>query len=195
MRLSFGLSLEQTQKLIMTPELRQAITILQLSAIELTEYIEQELLENPVLEKKEETEKGEHEEIVPEEKSVLESKVDIDWQEYFQDRIDLDSTQRERREQPEKFGYENFLSQSPSLQDHLLTQLSFTKLTKAERELGEYIIGNMNEHGYLTCSLEEIWTGFEVSAELAEKSTKGYPRLRPSRCRCQDPSGVLITPS
>ncbi len=172
MRLSFGLSLEQTQKLIMTPELRQAITILQLSSMELTEYIEQELLENPVLEKKEETEKGEHEEVVPEEKSSMDSKVDIDWQEYFQDRVDVGFTQRERREQPEQFGYENFLSQSPSLHESLLTQLSLTKLTKQEQELGEYIIGNMDEHGYLTCTMEEICTSLEVAPELAEKVLK-----------------------
>ncbi|MCL5935325.1 MAG: RNA polymerase sigma-54 factor, partial [Firmicutes bacterium] len=84
MRLGFGLSLEQTQKLIMTPELRQAITILQLSAMELAEYIEQELLENPVLEKKEEAEKGEQEEATADENREREDKFDIDWQEYFQ---------------------------------------------------------------------------------------------------------------
>ncbi|MGE5577300.1 MAG: RNA polymerase factor sigma-54, partial [Syntrophothermus sp.] len=49
MRLEQGLSLQQTQKLVLTAELRQAITILQLSAVELTELVEKELLENPVL--------------------------------------------------------------------------------------------------------------------------------------------------
>jgi RNA polymerase sigma-54 factor len=56
MRLGYSLNLEQTQKLIMTPELRQAITILQLPVLELAEYIEQEMLENPLLETKEERE-------------------------------------------------------------------------------------------------------------------------------------------
>ena len=169
MRLGFGLSLEQTQKLIMTPELRQAITILQLSAMELAEYIEQELLENPVLEKKEEAEKSEHEETTPDESREQEDKFDIDWQEYFQDRSDLGYTQRERVGEPEQFGFENFLSQAPSLQETLLTQLSLTNLSKAECEIGEYIIGNIDEHGYLTCTLEEICTGLDVQFEQAEK--------------------------
>jgi len=54
-RLGYGLSLEQTQKLIMTPELRQAITILQLSALDLSTYIEEQLMENPLLENLEES--------------------------------------------------------------------------------------------------------------------------------------------
>ncbi|MCL4441833.1 MAG: RNA polymerase sigma-54 factor, partial [Firmicutes bacterium] len=53
MRMDFGLNLEQTQKLIMTPELRQAITVLQMSSLELTEYVEQQVLENPLLEVRE----------------------------------------------------------------------------------------------------------------------------------------------
>lgn len=169
MRLGFGLSLEQTQKLIMTPELRQAITILQLSAMELAEYIEQELLENPVLEKKEEAEKGEQEEATADENREREDKFDIDWQEYFQDRSDLGYTQRERGGEPEQFGFENFLSQAPSLQETLLTQLSLTNLSKAERKIGEYIIGNIDEHGYLTCTLEEITTGLDIQPEQAAK--------------------------
>ena len=49
MQMNFGLTLSQTQKLVMTPELRQAITILQLSTLELGQYIENQLLENPLL--------------------------------------------------------------------------------------------------------------------------------------------------
>lgn len=54
MRLSYGMKLEQTQKLIMTPELRQAIMVLQLSSMDLAQYIEDALLENPLLEVSEE---------------------------------------------------------------------------------------------------------------------------------------------
>jgi DNA-directed RNA polymerase specialized sigma54-like protein len=50
MRLSYGMKLEQTQKLIMTPELRQAIMVLQLSAMDLAQYVEHAMLENPLLE-------------------------------------------------------------------------------------------------------------------------------------------------
>ena len=88
MRMGIGLNLEQTQKLIITPELRQAITILQLSTLELTNYLEQELMENPVLEIKEEAEEKEHKET---ELSLEEEneRFDVNWQEYFSDRSDL----------------------------------------------------------------------------------------------------------
>ena len=52
--MGFNLSLEQTQKLIMTQELQQAIKILQLSSLELKEYIRQQLETNPLIEEKEE---------------------------------------------------------------------------------------------------------------------------------------------
>ena len=54
LRIGFGLNIEQHQKLIMTPELRQAITILQMSSLDLAEFIQQELVENPLLEVNEE---------------------------------------------------------------------------------------------------------------------------------------------
>ena len=69
----------------MTPELRQAITILQLSSIELSEYIEQEILNNPVLEIKEDSAKENNddlEDVKLEDKE--DSKEEIDWEEYFQ---------------------------------------------------------------------------------------------------------------
>lgn len=49
MRLSYNLNLEQTQKLVMTPELKQAIEILQYNSMELNNFIQQELIDNPVL--------------------------------------------------------------------------------------------------------------------------------------------------
>ncbi|HEX3030933.1 MAG TPA: RNA polymerase factor sigma-54 [Bacillota bacterium] len=159
MRLGFGLSLEQSQKLIMTPELRQAITILQFSAMELAEYIEKELLENPCLEKQEEHDKD---------KSDID-KSDIDWQEYFRDNSDSGYLNREVNRDAEQFGYENYLSQAPSLQEVLLTQLSLTKLPRNQVPVAEYIIGNIDEHGYLTCTIEEISEQLGISPELAEQ--------------------------
>jgi RNA polymerase sigma-54 factor len=169
MRLGFGLSLEQTQKLIMTPELRLAITILQLSSMDLAEYIEQELLENPVLEQKEEIEKVEPEDAPPVETTEQEDKVDIDWQEYFQDRGEQTYVQRERGGEPESFGFESYMSQAPTLQEALMVQLSLTNLSKVEREIGEYIIGNIDEHGYLRCPLEEICSGLDIKLEQGDK--------------------------
>ncbi|MBC7325037.1 MAG: RNA polymerase sigma-54 factor, partial [Moorella sp. (in: Bacteria)] len=110
MRSGMGLNLEQTQKLIMTPELRQAIVVLQLSTLELTEYVQQELQENPLLEVRDEGEAAASEEPV-EDYDPLE--LEFDWQEYFQDGSDLGYTGIPREERQE-WNQQNLLAGQPT---------------------------------------------------------------------------------
>lgn len=167
MRMGYGLNVEQTQRLIMTPELRQAITVLQLSALELSMYIEQQLEENPLLELREdEVERGEEaeaEENSAENEEVERKEYDLDWEEYFQDSSDLGVVRREKVQAQEEYSYENFLSQSMTLSEHLLFQLNLTPYKGKNRLIGEYIIGNLDENGYLQVSLEEISLRLGVS--------------------------------
>ncbi|RYD07161.1 hypothetical protein N752_00840 [Desulforamulus aquiferis] len=122
MRIDFGLNLEQTQKLIMTPELRQAITVLQMSSIELTEYVEQQVLENPLLETKEydgERAEESNQEEIPEPQAEK-KEFDLDWVEYFQDSSDLGIyPNRGQREVSEYSGFEHFVTHAPSWQSTL----------------------------------------------------------------------------
>ena len=121
MRVGFGLGLEQTQKLIMTPELRQAITVLQLSTLELGEYIDQEMLENPLLEIKEEAqeqvESGETEVAGTDDPLDL----DVDWKEYFANSSDLGYIRPEKEEIEQSS--DRFSAVISSLPDHLTLQL------------------------------------------------------------------------
>lgn len=149
MRERLGLSLEQTQKLIMTPELRQAIVVLQLSTLELAEYLQQELQENPLLEIKDEEEIAAVEELENDSESF-----EIDWQEFFQDRSDLGFVKSPREERPE-VNYQNFISGQTSLQDHLLLQLKIAARTESELGIGSFLIGNLDANGYLKISLKE----------------------------------------
>lgn len=151
MRESLGLNLEQTQKLIMTPELRQAIVVLQLSTLELADYIQQELQENPVLEVRDDGEVAAsiepREEVDP---------FDIDWQEYFQDGSDLGYVRGPREELPDWYHYqENFLTGQPTLQDHLLLQLQIAATSPHQLVIGNFLIGNLDSNGYLKISLKE----------------------------------------
>lgn len=171
MRMGYGLNLEQTQKLVMTPELRQAIVILQLSTLELAEYLQQEVLENPVLEIKEEGEEKEE----PELKEVLdvkeqtdakdEKEFDLDWQEYFQDGSDLGYIRAPKEHDKEEFSYENFLAEAPTLQEHLLFQLHLSPLDTNQMQVGEFLIGNMDDHGYLRTTVEEVSQYFAIPVE------------------------------
>ncbi len=144
MRMGYNLNLEQTQKLVMTPQLRQAITVLQLGALELSQYIQEELLNNPVLEisEGETSENGdEHENGEPE------------WLEYFADSSDLGYIRHSREEKP---SFEAFVAQAPTLQDHLLLQLNLSVSSPEDRAIGEYLIGNLDEHGYLRTDIDDV---------------------------------------
>jgi len=189
MRMGYGLDLEQTQKLIITPELRQAITILQLSALELETYVEQQLQENPLLEVYEE--KSENNGISDDKAEKVENgdkseniegstgELDIDWEEYFQDCSDLGMSVQKNKE-PVEYEYENFLSRSPSLAEHLLFQLHLSKCKGIEREIGEYLIGNIDHNGYLKTSVEEAAERFRVSPAEVEDVLKVIQSFEPA---------------
>ncbi len=150
MRIAHEIKLEQTQKLVITPELQQAITLLQLSAQELSQYLEEELMVNPVLEVKEvEATEGQEEKPEQEEKDR-----EIDWDEYFQDFNDTERSHVNRKQ--EENNYEHYVANTLSLQEHLLTQLGVIPLSPQEYLVGEFIIGNINENGYLTGNLVEF---------------------------------------
>ncbi|MHB8125981.1 MAG: RNA polymerase factor sigma-54 [Desulfitobacteriaceae bacterium] len=170
MRLGYGLSLEQTQKLIMTPELRQAITILQLSALELTTFVDQQMLENPLLEVSEESleskEERETETPVISDEIQVEQKWEFDWQEYFQDRDERPILRQERSDYVVKQRVEPFIAAAPTLQEHLLEQLHVQSLEIA-MSLCEYVVGNLDDNGYLTISIEDITKEQNVTLDKA----------------------------
>ena len=169
MRLGYGLNIEQTQKLIMTPELRQAITILQLSALDLSTYVEGQLMDNPLLETQEEIMDSKGETEAPEaEVSLADEKWDVDWQDYFQDQ-DEHRVRQERVVVEDKQRFDPFIASAPTLLEHLLEQLHLQKVSFS-LTVAEYIVGNLDDNGCLTLSLEDIARETNVSFEMAEKA-------------------------
>ncbi|AHF08218.1 RNA polymerase factor sigma-54 [Desulfitobacterium metallireducens] len=161
MRMGYGLRLEQTQKLIMTPELRQAITILQFSALELSSFVDEQLMENPLLEVVEENASSANSETEKEnatqnseEHNEAENTWDMDWEEYFQ-RQEERVTREYEPGSSETKRMEPFVATAPTLQEHLLEQLHVQKLSIPVNQV-EYIIGNLDDNGYLELPLEEI---------------------------------------
>ena len=154
MQMNFELNLQQTQKLIMTPELRQAITVLQLSSLELAEFIQEQILENPALEL-EATEDGPEETLVAAKDGKEDNEsFDVDWHEYFQDR-DIGYI-KAPREEVREINYENFLTKTPTLEEYLLNQLKFLSCSAKEKEIAQFIIGSLDKNGYLCISLKEV---------------------------------------
>jgi RNA polymerase sigma-54 factor len=154
MRISYQLKLEQTQKLIMTPELQLAINLLQLSSLELHEYVQDELLNNPVLEVEEPEEPEKRsEELTGSEKMEKDS---IDWDEYLRDEGMEPPPSFSLRQHDDMPGYDHYLSKEPTLQEHLMFQLGLCSLTATEHRIGEFLIGNIDQHGYLKGDIAEL---------------------------------------
>lgn len=152
------------QKLILTPSLQQAIKLLPMSTLELADLLNQEVVENPLLEEvpTEElqaaeatpaTEK-EGEEAPKADKS--DSWDDADYEYFFGDYLDDGYRPRAPQEVKELPPIENTLSTSASLTDHLEWQLSLQTDAEPIREIGEAIIGNLDDDGYLVASVDEI---------------------------------------
>jgi RNA polymerase sigma-54 factor len=177
MRLEQGLAVELQQKLMMTPELRQAIAILQLSSLELAAMVEQELLDNPVLE---------IEEPVAEE--PVEAEVDnglseyADWAEYFGDKSDSGYIAGgERREI-----WTPLETAVDSLEEHLELQLQLAVMEEAARGVGRFIIGCIDEHGYLQGTVEEIAAQLGVSAAVVADVLKVIQSFDPPGIGARD---------
>jgi RNA polymerase sigma-54 factor len=179
MALELRQSLILSQQLIMTPQLQQAIKLLQLSRLELLDTITQEMEENPVLEEqavssaeddvKNEGEKDESGEDIPElsEVTVDENvRDDVDWENYLSEyNNSWAETSYEPKDTP---SFESTTSSRTNLPSHLMWQLNMSGLDVEQREIGIYIIGNLNEDGYLDIQLEEISrvTGYPMEKVL-----------------------------
>lgn len=179
MRMGYDLVLEQQQKLIMTPELRLALKILQLPTIELEDLVKQELETNPVLDLIEDTseEKTEDNDVNDQEKKKL--LEEIDWKEYFQYQGKSYCLENTGIDESQETSYENFICYSDTLKDHLLFQLRALKLSKCERAIGEYIIESLDDNGYLSSSIEQISEVLSLDKKKVEKVLKIIQTFEP----------------
>jgi len=165
-----GLNLKVAQKQVLTPGLVQMVSVLALNRLELREMINEEMIANPVLEEVPEDSPSMDEvaqkaepngaaELKPGESPTENENRDpfeeIDFGSFFRDYLDP-GFKAPAGEVYEKASFENFLSQPSSLADHLDWQLSVSKCTQEVRSAADSIIGNLNEDGYLTTTVEEI---------------------------------------
>ena len=176
MALESRLDLRLTQKLILTPQLQQAIKLLQMPQLELAQVINQELIENPFLEEiSEESEiegySEEEEKVTPDDYNEdaelsAEDFVKFSVDEYFEERSsdwrDLGYFTPGTEEKP---SYEIFYSKKPDLSDHLLWQLRLSNSADDIRRVAESVIGNIDEDGYLRATDEELVSASGVSIE------------------------------
>jgi RNA polymerase sigma-54 factor len=204
MALENRLELRLSQKLILTPQLQQAIKLLQMPYLELSQFLSQELIENPFLE--ETADEVSADELTPEEKdsieveepdedagAPLEKLMNFSVDEYFEDRIsdgrDVGYFNPGTITPP---SFEQFLSRKPDLYDHLLWQLRLSHVSENIKRAGEVIIGNIDENGYLTASLEEIRDAGGTRPEEVEKALAVIQSFDPSGVGARDITECLL---
>jgi RNA polymerase sigma-54 factor len=207
MALEQKLHLKLSQKLIMTPSLQQAIKLLQLSKLELQEVLNQELLENPLLEESAEEVKAEEAEADAQEKAQTEEEAkaaeapkekekdsfdEIDYDAYFQDYIEYGYNPRGMGEEHEEFPIENTLTRPPNLTDHLTWQLNMSDASPLIKEIGGFIIGNIDEDGYLRATNEEIAAAGPYEEKDVETAVKAVQSLDPIGVGARDLRECLL---
>lgn len=174
MALENRLDLKLAQKLILTPQLQQAIKLLQMPQIELAQVLNQEITENPFLEEafEEPDIEGYPEEDAPppavsdDSEISFENAVNFSVDEYFDDRSsdgrDLGYFSPGVDEQP---SYELFYSKKPDLYDHLLWQLRLSNADDSVRMVAEGVIGNIDDDAYLRVPDEELASSLGVDMD------------------------------
>ena len=153
-----------SQQLVMTPQLQQAIKLLQLNHLELADLVQQEMVENPVLEEQVEMRKDDIVEARKEQTEVPDAnaegqkeQTDIDWEKYLDAYSSSPRTGSEiRRDSDDLPTYDQTLTRGDTLSEHLMWQLHMEECNPRERAAAASIIGNLDSIGFLRMTLDEM---------------------------------------
>lgn len=204
-------SLKLSQQLLMTPQLQQAIKLLQLSRIELVDFVTQQLSENPVLEEGV-TESAEERIHVERNKESTENQVVSDQMNSASDIVDrvddrtgeswesfsrhqesaapVPSTQV--RKDDEFPNYENIVSKEGTLQDYLMSQIGELDFTPEEKKIASELIGNIDDKGYLRAEISELAETLSCTTDAIEDILDVVQRLDPSGVGAIDLTDCLM---
>lgn len=210
MALELRQQLKLSQQLVMTPQLQQAIKLLQLSRLELAEAIQQEIEINPVLEEttdspdqnENETERegngpDEMDAPPPESEKTTEVQMEsdsslreIDWENYSNEyESGFSARGKDDNDLPSRL---DILTAKPDLHSHLSWQLTLSHLTEEEKEIGHFIIGNLNRDGFLVVTEAEIVEGTGCDPEMALQMIKIVQQMDPAGVGAKDLKDCLL---
>lgn len=207
MSIKISQGLKQTQNLAMTPQLQQAIKLLTLTHLEMTNVIAEEMVENPMLEEvggeseielpsemDNETREATSEDF--QETPLMKDKDDFDWESYadsFNSTSSMAPNMATPSTDPDDMpSYENIVSRGMTLAEHLEWQLKMETLSKEEWFLAELIIGNINDDGYLEANFEDLIAESGLSREDAFDVLEIIQRLDPVGCGASNLEECLL---
>jgi len=208
MALELKQQLKLTQQLVMTPQLQQAIKLLQLSRLELETTIQQELQENPVLEVlevEEELPKEVSREEEKQETSAAESSADresagtasdadkiadLDWQNYMD--AYPQTGMSVARDDDDRRSFEATYTRRETLAQHLEWQIQLSDLDEEERCAAGWIVGNLDDDGYLKAGLDELVRQSGVERAIVERALRKVQGMDPSGVAARDLRECLL---
>lgn len=205
MKPRLGLDIRLSQKLIMTPQLQQAIKLLQLSRLELQQTLTQHLMENPLLEELqadvEEGEPAAEEDLHQDKKESKEAqdageseetqvpgegnRDELGWEDYFGGDRRAGDTEMPSS-QDDLPSYDQTAVKPTSLEDHLLWQLGLSGLPETDKAIGRLIIGNLDEDGYLRTPLTDLAVDAGVALEAVESVLDQIQTFDPAGVAARD---------
>lgn len=169
-----NIQLQMGQQLSLAPQLQQAIRLLQLSALELKDEIQQLMESNPMLEYDETPpEPTPKEDMISEPLETAKENVAVSEQEQIDNNNQFSNevnqfTQAKRTQYDDDYNIDAFVSAKETLQDYLFWQMRLTPFTETEVSVATAIIDGINEDGYLTCDFDEIIEAVREDAEVDE---------------------------
>ena len=191
-----SLNLKQSQSLMMTPQLQQAIKLLTLTHLEMTSVIAKEMVENPMLEEsggvstreelqdrsKDTQEKNSDDFSAPD--IIDNSKDNFEWDKYIDAYNSTSSTPytKEVRSKDDAPNYENMVSRGANLQEHLEWQLRMENLSEEEWKFASLIIHNLSDDGYLDESFKDLLSSVKLAEEEALEVLSLIQNLDPVGC-------------
>ncbi|EQC49082.1 RNA polymerase sigma-54 factor [Bacteriovorax sp. BSW11_IV] len=204
-KLSQGLKLKQTQSLMMTPQLQQAIKLLTLTHQEMTDLIAEEMVENPMLEeiqpesdyqleRLEDQNREMSGEEFQEQSMTNKGDDDFDWQSYI-DNYNSNSSQPSMvgpTNNDEMPTYENIVSRGMTLAEHLEWQLRMEELTEEEISFALKIIHEINEDGYLDIPFDKIVASTDIDRGVADDVLRLVQSLDPVGCGAENLVDCLL---
>lgn len=213
MALGLRQSLKLTQSLLMTPQLQQAIKLLQLSRLELEQFVTQQLSENPILEEglaesveeqiqvereKESTSEDYMQDQAAQASDIVDSvsdtkKDDVDWEALSRLKEAAQTAPNSKTSQGEEApNYENIITRSSTLSEHIYEQIGELDFDSEELRIASFIIGNLDTKGYLAISTEELATAESVPVEAIEDILDTIQRLDPPGIAARDLQECLL---
>ena len=189
------------QQLIMTPQLQQAIKLLQQSRLELLETIRQEMDTNPVLVEAQPQDEFDEDKGVdkatgkPEQRATEvtvkeDLRQDVDWESYFSDySTGWRESAHEVKEVPP---FESFTPSKTNLYTHLTWQLDVSNLDDLKKEIARHIIGNLDGNGYLKTPVEEICESTGYTQEQVIEALSFVQKFDPVGVAARDLKECLL---